>query len=309
MSNQSCLNNLFRFRGRIAGCAGLVLLAWALGSPIHAGVFSWEDEEGKTHFTDDPRKIPPKYRTKNKGMKEYEVDYRPSLVRPDDQSSSSGPARTVRLNPTDPPASPNATVVPLISNGGGNYLVEAMINGETKARLMVDTGASMVTLSRSLAKELGLLTPDMPEIPFTTAGGIVWMPLVALDSLSVGEAQAPNVEASITDDMGDLDGLLGMSFLGDYRVEMDQVSARMILKPLGQPGEQFWDGKPASWWENRFSEYDTRIKSFRIEAINFMRSGHPKAKKLMKMVDFYRELRHELDLRASRAGVPQKLRR
>jgi clan AA aspartic protease (TIGR02281 family) len=105
-----------------------------------------------------------------------------------------------------------------------------------------------VTISDKLAKRLGYrLNSKSAQIPFTTAGGMVWMPMLALDGVRVGQAEVDLVEASVNNQLGDIDGLLGMSFLGDFRVEMDTARSQLILRPLGDPGDE----SPAisgKWW-------------------------------------------------------------
>ena len=108
--------------------------------------------------------------------------------------------------------------------------------------------------------------------------------------------------------VGKMDGVLGMSFLGDFRVEMDQTRSQMILRPTGNPEDERWGGKTALWWKARFSGYTRKIKSFQSEAKSMEQSGHPMAANIKKMVDFYEDLHSQLDLAASRAGVPMLFR-
>ena len=282
----------------MAAFFSLVVLA---AFPAQAGVYSWTDDKGAIHFTDNLHKIPEKFRQGNRGFKQYRSARPPSSL-------------PLLERPMPSYYSPGATgaqeyVIPLISNGGGNFLVEVILNNRVTATLMVDTGASLVTISDDLAKRLGYrFNSQSAQIPFTTAGGVVWMPMLALNKLEVGGARVDLVEASVNDQLGDLDGLLGMSFLGDFRVEMDTARSQMILKPLGNPGDQKWDGKSALWWKTRFSEYTQKIKNFKSEAQNMEQSGHPMAANIEKMVDFYNDLHAKLDHAASRAGVPAPLR-
>ena len=49
-----------------------IILVWffvLLVQPLHAKLYKWTDENGKTHFTDDSSKIPKKYRDKMKEKK------------------------------------------------------------------------------------------------------------------------------------------------------------------------------------------------------------------------------------------------
>ena len=45
---------------------GLLALS-ILSLPASAKIYKWKDENGKTHYTDSPAKIPKKYRSKDKG--------------------------------------------------------------------------------------------------------------------------------------------------------------------------------------------------------------------------------------------------
>jgi len=267
-----------------------------------AGMYSWKDDNGKIHVTDGLHKIPEKYRKNDKGFKKYRSSRPPSSALP----LSNKPLRSSY--------SPSALrdqeyVIPLIPTAGGNFLVEVVFNNQVKALLMVDTGASLVTLSDKLAKRLGQRTNSQSaQIPFTTAGGMVWMPILALNTVQVGPAQVDLVEASVNSQMGEIDGLLGMSFLGDFRVEMDTARSQMILRPLGDPGDPQWNGKPAIWWQTRYLGYANKIKSFKLEAKRMDVTGHPKVANVRKMVAFYKDLYRKLDRSASRAGVPAQFR-
>jgi clan AA aspartic protease (TIGR02281 family) len=278
-----------------------IFMATLYSSPAQAGMYSWADAKGTIHFTDDLHKIPEEFRQGDKRFKKYRAARPPSsfplLEKPTPSSYSPGNTGAEEY------------VIPLIPSGGGNFLVEVVLNNRVKAVLMVDTGASLLTISDKVAKRMGVrFGSDSPQIPFTTAGGVVWMPMLAVDNLKVGGASGEWVEASISDQLGELDGLLGMSFLGDYRVEMDKARSQMTLRPLGDPGDPEWDGKSALWWKSRFSGYVQKINGFKSEAQTMEASGHPMAASIDKMVDFYEDLHGKLDMAASRAGVPERLR-
>ena len=267
-----------------------------------AGMYSWKDDKGKIHVTDSLHKIPEKYRRDNKGFKKYRS------ARP---VSSSMPISNKPMRSSYSPSSLRGRefVIPLVLTASGNFMAEVVFNNRVKALLMVDTGASLVTISDKLAKRLGYRTNSKSaQIPFTTAGGMVWMPMLALDSVQVRQAKVEMVETSVNDQLGDIDGLLGMSFLGDFRVEMDTARSQMILRPLGDPGDQQWGGKSVLWWKTRYSGYSDKIKNFEWEAKRMDATGHPKAANIRKMVAFYKDLHKKLNKRAARAGVPEMLR-
>ena len=44
----------------------VIFLFCGLTGPLYAEIYKWKDENGSIHFTEDPAKIPPQYRTKEK---------------------------------------------------------------------------------------------------------------------------------------------------------------------------------------------------------------------------------------------------
>ena len=174
---------------------------------------------------------------------------------------------------------------------------------------MLDTGASFITLSEEIGQKLGVFSSGASaEIPFNTAGGEEWMPLVALQTVSAGNAQSQLVEASIGKHIKDIDGLLGMSFLGDYRFEIDRTNKSLTIKPASKQGEMTWGGKPGNWWKGRFEYYASSINGFDHRAKQMQRKRHPKAGNMLKTAEFYKDLEQKLKSRAMIVGVPERFR-
>ena len=265
-----------------------------------AGVFSYRDDAGALHFTDDISKIPKQYRQSEKGVRQH---------REARGAHRTTPTPSVPLELPGSFARNEEIQIPLIPVSGGNFLVDTVLNGRVKARLMLDTGASLITLTEEIGRKLGISQfGDSPQLPFNTAGGEEWMPLVALDTVTIGKAQTRLVEASINSHIKDIDGLLGMSFLGDFRFEIDRTNKRLTLKPSRVKGEQAWDGKSGNWWQGRFEHYDSIIKGYSSRAKFLKRRGHVKALNMQKTVDFYQDLRKKLQNRASIFGLPDRFR-
>jgi aspartyl protease family protein len=109
-----------------------------------------------------------------------------------------------------------------------HFYADADING-TNVRVMVDSGASVVALSRRDAEAIGI-DVDRLAIGGTarTAGGEVPMRMVMLDSIDIGGIAVERVQAAVIDaDMGV--ALLGQSYLSRLaavNVEGDTMTLR-----------------------------------------------------------------------------------
>lgn len=123
---------------------------------------------------------------------------------------------------------PRAHEVLISRSGDSHFYADADIDG-TNIRVMVDSGASIVALTRSDAESIGI---DVDRLPITgtarTAGGDVPMRTVLLDSIEVDGIEVRRVEAAVVDaDMGV--SLLGQSFLSKLaavNVEGDTMTLR-----------------------------------------------------------------------------------
>jgi aspartyl protease family protein len=110
-----------------------------------------------------------------------------------------------------PSASGDAAQV--VRAADGHYWAQANIDGHA-IRVLVDTGASVVALTRDDALRLGLtLTPEDFSTTVTTASGPARAAAVELASVSVAGARVGRVSALVVES-GLPNSLLGMSYLG-----------------------------------------------------------------------------------------------
>lgn len=112
--------------------------------------------------------------------------------------------------------------------GDGHFYADAKINGAS-VRLMIDTGASQVALTKADAQAIGLQFNDQ-EFTGTaqTAAGVVKIKPVTLGRLAVGNLEAQNVDAVIVDSALS-QSLLGQSWLsrvGTVTIEGDKMVLR-----------------------------------------------------------------------------------
>ncbi|MBB5708270.1 retropepsin-like aspartic protease family protein [Sphingopyxis panaciterrulae] len=112
--------------------------------------------------------------------------------------------------------------------GDSHFYAEAEINGQPM-RMLVDSGASIIALTRRDAEAAGI---DVDALPVAgsaaTAGGVVPVRPVMLDSVDVGGIAVRGVAAAVLDaDMGV--SLLGQSYLArldTVNVEGDTMTLR-----------------------------------------------------------------------------------
>jgi aspartyl protease family protein len=135
---------------------------------------------------------------------------------------------------------PGRAVVVTTSEGGvevilhkllnGHFEADVQINGQTVS-MLVDTGASMVALSREDAERVGIIPENLTySMSVMTANGRARAAPVTLSEVAIGPIVRNNVNASVAED-GKLDqSLLGMSFLNTlngYAISGD----RLVLTP------------------------------------------------------------------------------
>jgi aspartyl protease family protein len=124
------------------------------------------------------------------------------------------PPDSVSINVSTPvdPTYPAGRAAALRKRDDGHYWAEAEIN-DTHVRLMVDTGASIVALTRQDALRLGLKPEDLVyDMRIATAGGERRGAFVLLEEVVVGRVRVTDVEAVVMDEALQ-QSLLGMSFL------------------------------------------------------------------------------------------------
>jgi aspartyl protease family protein len=119
---------------------------------------------------------------------------------------------------------------------GSQHIVEAELVGPTgkkrTVRMVVDTGASTVVLPSSMIEPLGFHAEELEEDEAETANGTVEVKMGTLRSVRVGQAKVNDVAVGFIADerIGD-QHLLGMSFLGRFRLTIDEKTNRIVLLP------------------------------------------------------------------------------
>jgi aspartyl protease family protein len=115
--------------------------------------------------------------------------------------------------------------VTLSADERGHFVVQGQINGGTM-RMLVDTGASMVSMSAADAVRLGIDYKKGQPGYVNTANGVAPVYQVKLDSVKVGDIVLNQVDG-LVQEKGLPFTLLGMSFLN--RTEMRRDGDQMVL--------------------------------------------------------------------------------
>jgi aspartyl protease family protein len=119
--------------------------------------------------------------------------------------------------------------VTLAADPLGHFFVDPTVNG-TRLRMMIDTGASLVILSREDARRIGINpAPSEFTIRAATANGSVLMAPIVLKEVAIGDVAVRDVPAAVFPDDKLQVGLLGMSFLSKLS-HFEVAGGQLVLK-------------------------------------------------------------------------------
>ena len=124
-----------------------------------------------------------------------------------------------------------------VGRQGNHLFANVVLNGKVNAKLLIDTGSSFVVLSPAIARGLNIsMDAAKPDLKLTLAdGGEVPGKMLKLDTISIGEARANDVQAAVIYQEAPFqgyDGLLGMSFLKLFKFEINMEKSSIILHKL-----------------------------------------------------------------------------
>jgi aspartyl protease family protein len=112
----------------------------------------------------------------------------------------------------------------------GMMWVEPLFNGKHRGRFLVDTGASVVTISQEFAVKLGLDLTEAATARVLTANGPITTQVALAQSIELQGARARGVTVHVSSTLpAHMDGLLGLSFLARFEVKLDAKAGRLEL--------------------------------------------------------------------------------
>jgi clan AA aspartic protease (TIGR02281 family) len=267
-----------------------VILLLAL-APAYTEIYKWVDRDGSVHFSDTLAGIPSEYRDR--------IEEKAGLT----STSRSDPApRRVTPERRSIAPVPPSYAVPLRRDGNA-MLVEALVGGTLRTRLLLDTGAEFTVLSTAAARRLALNLGNAAVIPLRSASGVFFAPMIKVQSIAVGDAAAYDVEVVVHDATPGLDGLLGMSFLDNFLVTISTSDEKLVLTPLPDSMDtELYGGHSKDWWMRKFRFYRAQIES--LKGYFGSRYG-PEMERTLR---YFRAELEALERQASQAGVPRRWR-
>jgi aspartyl protease family protein len=123
-------------------------------------------------------------------------------------------------------AGEGGTQVVLSAGSGGHFFAQGQINGRA-VQLVVDTGASLVSLSVVDAERIGLKYKTGQAVPMSTANGVIPGWRLKLASVRIGDVVVYDVDAIVSSGAMPF-VLLGNSFL--TRFQMTRTNDQMVLQ-------------------------------------------------------------------------------
>ncbi len=111
-------------------------------------------------------------------------------------------------------------------------IVKARLNDDVEASMLVDTGASVVSLSEELARRLRLPIDETGPVEVTVADGRTTTAKPAiLNSVEVSGMRVQNVAAMVTSNAPGpgIQGLLGMTYLAEFGMTLDPANRKLSL--------------------------------------------------------------------------------
>jgi len=183
---------------------GAVLAAVTVSA---ATIYTWTDENGVVHMTN----IAPVQSPDNINV----IELKPPPLSQESEIQYAAP--------DDPSSSDNTTEIAIIDN---HVIVPVLLSykdRQVKARLLLDTGSTNITLHKDITEKLLVKNPRKGSIR-VAGGDVIDAEAVMLDAVTVGPHTKKNLVAGIIEHQGPdvpFDGLLGMNFLKNYQYTID----------------------------------------------------------------------------------------
>ena len=126
-----------------------------------------------------------------------------------------------------------------MSRAGNDIVVPVRVNG-ILGSMAVRSGADFTFISTAYAKRAGIqVFPESPTTNIRSDGKSVATPYVRVRALEVGDSQVELLDVVVHDAPSlhaGVDGILGRSFLNNFKFDIDRTAQRLTLAPRPPPG-------------------------------------------------------------------------
>ncbi|PIX22434.1 MAG: hypothetical protein COZ69_11105 [Deltaproteobacteria bacterium CG_4_8_14_3_um_filter_45_9] len=110
------------------------------------------------------------------------------------------------------------------------------VAGSREIDMILDTGAVYTVISWDVAKDIGY-DPAISErrMPIVTANGVIEAPLITVESVNVANLRAKTIDVICHDipEIAGIEGLLGLSFLKNFRTLIDYATGILEITAIG----------------------------------------------------------------------------
>lgn len=118
------------------------------------------------------------------------------------------------------------------------YSLQVKLNDHATASVMLDTGASGLTISRKLAEKAGAKKLSEHSLEGVGTAGPLKGYEAWVDKVTIGELEFHDCHVHVSPrSSADFDGLIGTDVFEDYLVTLDLTARKLRLEPLPKPGE------------------------------------------------------------------------
>jgi aspartyl protease family protein len=123
---------------------------------------------------------------------------------------------------------PRSSTYSVSANARGQFIAAGMINDKNELRMLIDTGASAISIPEKDAQRMGLDYKNGAPGAVSTANGVIQVWRVKLASVKLGDVSVNNIDAVVIPGDALPIALLGMNFLD--RFEMNREGGTMTLR-------------------------------------------------------------------------------
>lgn len=285
--------------------AWALLLVWLWAPTACAEIYTWTDAQGRVHMADDLSKVPPEHRKRASGRSRKEIA--------DPRGWNALPAADAAASP-EPEAAleggegPRVHVLS-VERAGREMRLAVELDGGARVPFVVDTGAMICTIPLWAVQEMGIeFDEDTPSMLVRgISGKPMLVPVVTFRSVRVGEAEVEDLEMAVLSTQRA--GLLGMTFFNHFKVSTDPTRGTLTLEEIDLDSvDGVYGGLGERAWRSRFAYTNGMLERMRGYREQFPAEYTEFAEKLERAEEYWEHQLDELELKASRAGVPRAWR-